>query len=73
MDKKIKSPPSDRNSKSTPVTTKVMRSAKTGQTVTIRGFNALKDKSPKIEKGVSLLKPIARQALKQRSSKRETA
>ena len=46
-----------------PATTIVVTSGKTGQSATVRGVGALKDSQLAIKKGVSLVKPIARQAL----------
>jgi PIN domain nuclease of toxin-antitoxin system len=57
--------------KGSPVATKVVRDAKTGQYVTVKGVGALEGSDFKIKKGVSLLKPIAKQALGQRSKKRK--
>ncbi len=54
-----------------PTATKVVRNAKTGQSVTVKGVGALKGNNLKIKKGVSLLKPIAKQALIRRSEKRK--
>jgi len=56
--------------KGSPIATKVVRNPKTGQSVTVKGVGALKGNDFKINKGVSLLKPIAKQALTQRSEKR---
>ena len=56
--------------KGSPVATKV-RNPKTGQYVTVRGVGALEGSDFKIKKGVSLLKPIAKQALSQQSKKRK--
>jgi len=53
------------------VTTKVVRNAKTGQSVTVKGVGALKGHDLKIKKGLNLLKPIAKQALTQRSERRK--
>jgi hypothetical protein len=57
--------------KGSPVAAKVVRNAKTGQSVAVKGIGALKDNNFKIKKGLSLLKPIAKQALIQRSEKRK--
>ena len=57
--------------KGSPVATKVVRNAKIGEFVTVKGVGALKGNDFKIKKGVSLLKPIAKQALGQRSKKRK--
>ena len=57
--------------KASPVGAKVVRNAKTGQSVTVKGFGALKDDTFKIKKGVSLLKPIAQQVLAKRPAKRK--
>jgi PIN domain nuclease of toxin-antitoxin system len=57
--------------KSSPVAVKVVRNPKTGQSVTVRGVGALEGNALKIKKGVSLLKPIAKQALSQQSKKRK--
>jgi hypothetical protein len=54
-----------------PGATEVVRNAKTGKSVTVKGVGALKGDSPKIRKGINLLKPIAEQALLQRSEKRK--
>lgn len=49
-----------------------VRSAKTGQVVTVRGVGALKARDLKLERRVSLLKPIAEQALAQRPTEDES-
>jgi hypothetical protein len=49
-----------------------VRSAKTGQIVTVRGVGALKGRDLKLERRVSLLKPIAEQALAQRPTEDES-
>ncbi len=51
--------------------TKEVRNAKTGQVVIVKGVGALKGSNLKIKKSVSLLKPIAKQALTQRPEKRK--
>ncbi len=71
MAKTLKASSGKHVDKASPVTTKVVRSAKTGRSVTVKGIGALKDNDLKIKKGVSLLKPIARQALAPRSEKRK--
>ena len=43
----------------------VVRDARTGQLVTIKGAGALKDSKLAIKRGLDLTKPIAEQALKQ--------
>jgi hypothetical protein len=53
------------------VAAKVVRDAKTGQSVTVKGVGALEGNDFKIKKGVSLLKPIAKQVLAERSKKRK--
>jgi hypothetical protein len=53
------------------VTTKVVRNAKTGQLVTVKGVGALKGSDLKIKKGLNLLEPIAEQALTRRSERRK--
>jgi len=57
--------------KGSPIATKVVRNAKTGEFVTVKGVGALKGSDIKIKKGMSLLKPIAKQALTQRPEKRK--
>ena len=57
--------------KGSPAATKLVRNAKTGQYVTVKGVGALEGSDFKIKKGVSLLKPIAKQALGRRSDKRK--
>ena len=57
--------------KGSPVAMKVVRDAKTGEFVTVKGVGALEGSDFKLEKGVSLLEPIAIQALGQRSKKRK--
>ena len=71
MAKALKSLSENHLVKGSPVATKVVRNAKTGQYVTVKGVGALKGNDLKIKKGVSLLKPIAKQALTQRSKKRK--
>ncbi|MDM9625762.1 hypothetical protein QTL95_07635 [Rhizobium sp. S152] len=44
----------------------MVRDAKTGKTVIVRGAGALKDSDLKIRKGVDLTKPISSQTLKDR-------
>lgn len=51
---------------------KIVRNAKTGQFIAVRGVGALKGSEFKINKGVSLTKPIAKQALSRRSEKRKS-
>jgi hypothetical protein len=54
-----------------PIGATVVRAGKTGQSVAVKGVGALKGDGLKIKKGVSLLKPIAEQALARRSEKRK--
>ncbi len=72
MVKTVKTPPGKHVVKDAHVGATVVRNAKTGQPVTVKGVGALKGNDLKIKKGLSLLKPIARQALMLRSEKRET-
>jgi hypothetical protein len=50
---------------------KLARDSKTGRLITVRGVGALKGSGLKIRKGVSLMKPIAAQALSERPAKRK--
>jgi hypothetical protein len=70
MAKTLKASSRKNVAKDSPGATKVVRNAKTGQPVTVKGVGALKGNNFKIKKGVSLLKPIAKQALIERSEKR---
>ena len=72
MVKTVKTSSGKSVTKGSSVAAKVVRNAETGQPVTVKGFGALKGSDLKIKKGVSLLKPIARQALAQRPEKRKT-
>lgn len=54
-------------------TTRIVRNAKTGQFIAVKGVGALKNNTLKIKKGVDLLKPIAKQALTQRPDKRKAS
>jgi hypothetical protein len=72
MVKTVKAPPGNHAVKIAPVGATVVRNAKTGQSVTVKGVGVLKGDDLKIKKGVSLLKPIAKQALMRRSEKRKT-
>ncbi|WP_342150964.1 hypothetical protein [Methylorubrum sp. SB2] len=47
-----------------------MRDARTGATVTVKGFGALKDSDLELGKGIDLLKPIAEQAFAPRRGER---
>jgi len=71
MAKTSKAPHRNHVVKASPVGAKVVHDAKTGQSVTVKGFGALKEDSFKIKKGVSLLKPIAQQVLAKRPAKRK--
>ena len=71
MAKTLKASSEEHVVKGSPVATKVVRNAKTGQSVTVKGVGALEGDDFKIKKGVSLLKPIAKQALSQQSNKRK--
>jgi hypothetical protein len=53
-----------------PAATQRVRNAKTGLSVTVKGVGALKGEGLKIKKGLSLLKPIAKQALRPHAEKR---
>jgi hypothetical protein len=46
-------------------------SAEAGQSATVKGVGALQGYDLKIKRGVSLLKPIAKQGLSRRSEKRK--
>jgi hypothetical protein len=72
MTKTLKASTGNYAAKGSPVVTKVVRNAKSGRSVTVKGVGALKGDDLKIKKGVSLLKPIAKQALAPRSEKRKT-
>jgi hypothetical protein len=58
--------------KDEPMATLEVRSAKTGQVVTVRGVGALKGRDLKLDRRVSLLKPIAEQAFARRAIKDES-
>ena len=70
MAKTLKALPGKPSVKASPVSAKVVLDAKTGKPVTVKGVGALKGENLKIKKGVSLLKPIAKQALAHRDEKR---
>ncbi len=59
-----------RPAKPAPAATKVVRDARTGATVTVKGFGALKDSDLELGKGIDLLKPIAEQAFAPRRGER---
>ena len=69
--KTLKALPETKTANVSPNAAKAVRNAKTGQSVTIKGVGALKGGDLEIMKGVNLLKPIAEQALAQRSEKRK--
>ncbi len=71
MVKTAKATPGKHVLKNAPTGATVVRNAKTGQSVAVRGVGALKGDDLKIKEGVSLLKPIAKQALMRRSEKRK--
>jgi hypothetical protein len=71
MAKILKASPEQHVMKGSLVAAKVVRNAKTGQLVTVKGVGALEGNDFKIKKGVSLLKPIAKQVLAERSKKRK--
>lgn len=66
MGKLLKATSEPRVAKSRVASTAV-RDAKTGRIVTVEGVGALKDSDLKIRKGITLLKPIAEQALVRRN------
>ena len=70
MAKTIKASSAEHVAKRSSAAEKVVRDAKTGRVVTVKGVGALKGSGLKIKKGVSLLKPIAKQALSERSGGR---
>ena len=70
MVKTVKPPLRNPFAKIAPAGTTVVRDAKTGKSVTVKGVGALKGNELKIKEGLSLSKPIARQALAPPSEKR---
>ena len=71
MSKTLKLSSGGASVKSGKISPKIVRDSKTGQFITVRGFGALKDSGLKIKKGVSLMKPIAKQALTERPDTRK--
>lgn len=53
-----------------PAATKVVRDARTGASVTVKGFGALKGSALELGQGIDLLKPIAEQAFAPRRGER---
>jgi hypothetical protein len=71
MSKTLKQTTGNASPKRTESAFEVVCDSKTGQFITVRGVGALKGSEFKIRKGVSLMKPIAAQALSERPEKRK--
>lgn len=71
MDKPVTSSADETSRQAGADTSVIVRNSKTGQRIAVRGLGALKDSGLKIKKGVSLTKPIAKQALTERTEKRK--
>lgn len=71
MAKIRKDPAGAHGAKDAPAAVEI-RSKKTGQVVTVRGVGALKGRDLKLQRHVSLLRPIAEQALVQRADTNES-
>jgi hypothetical protein len=70
MAKPLNASSKDNVVKGSPSTTTVVIDPKSGQSVTVKGFGALKDFELKFKKGVDIVKPIAEQVLSRRPEKR---